>query len=103
METPAEIASTPTLRSLVDLLAGARIVIATDTGPAHVAALLGVPTVTLYGPKDPDAFAPVGTRAVAVRKGVRCSPCALRHCPEPVCMTTLTPEEVERRAMEVLS
>jgi len=98
----ARVAEPAGLRALADLLGGARLVVACDTGPAHIAATLGVPTLTLFGPKDPRHAAPVGPRARAVRKGVRCSPCALRYCPDPVCMTTLGVDEVEREALRLL-
>jgi ADP-heptose:LPS heptosyltransferase len=103
MRSPATIAEPPGLRAHADLLSGARLFVASDTGPAHIAAALGVPTVTLFGPKDPRLFAPVGPRARAVRAGVRCSPCALRSCPDPVCMTTLPVDLVERNALELLA
>jgi heptosyltransferase-1 len=90
------------LAALRDVLAGARLVVAGDTGPAHVAAALGVPTLTLFGPKDPRHAAPYGPRARHVVEGVRCSPCALRHCPDPVCMTRLGVEKVERAAIALL-
>lgn len=102
MRTPGEIADTPTLQSLIDLLAGARLVVAGDTGPAHLAAASGVPTVVLFGPKDPDVMAPSGPRVSPVRAGVRCSPCALRFCPDPVCMTGLPVESVAAAALGLL-
>ncbi len=103
MRHAATIAEPKGLRALADLLEGARLFVASDTGPAHIAAALGVPTLTLFGPKDPDVMAPVGPRARAVRAGVRCSPCALRFCPDPVCMTTLPVDLVERNALELLA
>jgi len=103
MRHAATIAEPKGLRALADLLQGARLFVASDTGPAHIAAALGVPTVTLFGPKDADVMAPVGPRARAVRAGVRCSPCALRSCPDPVCMTTLPVDLVERHALELLA
>ncbi len=103
MRHTASIAEPKGLRALADLLQGARLFVASDTGPAHVAAALGVPTLTLFGPKDPDVMAPVGPRARALRAGVRCSPCALRSCPDPVCMTTLPVDLVERNALELLA
>jgi ADP-heptose:LPS heptosyltransferase len=102
MTHPAEVVEPEGLRLLADLIRGARLFVAADTGPAHIAAVLGVPTLTLFGPKDPRALAPVGPRARAVRAGVRCSPCALRFCPDPVCMTTLPVDLVERSALELL-
>jgi ADP-heptose:LPS heptosyltransferase len=103
MRQPVEVVEPKGLRALADILSGARLFVASDTGPAHIAAALGVPTVTLFGPKDPAAMAPVGPRARAVRAGVRCSPCALRSCPDPVCMTNLPVDLVERSASELLA
>ncbi|MCK6461978.1 MAG: lipopolysaccharide heptosyltransferase II, partial [Planctomycetes bacterium] len=62
-----------------------------------------IPTVTLFGPKDPAVMAPLGPRARAVRAGVRCSPCTLRTCPDPVCMTSLPVDLVEKSAVEILA
>jgi ADP-heptose:LPS heptosyltransferase len=58
-----------------------------------VAGIAGVPTVALFGPKDPSVYAPPGPRVRVAWKRVYCSPCRLRRCDDPVCMTTLAPEE----------
>ena len=90
------------LRALIDTLAGAHLVVAADTGPAHIAAATGVPTLTLFGPKDPTVLAPLGPKTATVRAGVRCSPCTLRACPDPICMSQLTVDQVERSALDLL-
>jgi heptosyltransferase-1 len=46
---------------LVSLLAGARFVVAGDTGPLHLANALGTPVIGLYGPTDPARTGPYGT------------------------------------------
>jgi len=102
MTTDATIIEPPSLKALVNTLAGARVVVAADTGPAHLAAAAGVPTVTLYGPKDPAVLAPLGPRTRAVRAGVRCSPCSLRSCPDPICMSGLTVDKVEAEVLDLL-
>ncbi len=99
MSQPARIVSPPDLTALVEVLAGARLVVAGDTGPAHLAAATGVPTVVLFGPKDPAVHAPRGAHVVTVRNGVRCSPCTLRVCPAPICMTELAVNPVEAAAL----
>lgn len=48
------------LRALSDVLRGARCVVSADTGPAHLAAQLGVRTLALFGPTDPAVWSPVG-------------------------------------------
>jgi ADP-heptose:LPS heptosyltransferase len=100
-DTP--IVEPPSLRDLVDFLGGARLLVCGDTGPAHLGAAAGIPTVALFGPKDPRVFAPAGPRVRAITAGVRCSPCALRFCPDPVCMSSLTVDDVERHALELLA
>lgn len=48
-------------------LASARVFVGNDSGPTHLAALLGVPTVVLFGPSDPSVWAPVGPHVHVVR------------------------------------
>jgi ADP-heptose:LPS heptosyltransferase len=102
MVCDAEIVEPNGLRDLVDVLAGAHLVVAADTGPAHLAAATGVPTLTLFGPKDPAVMAPRGPHAATARAGVRCSPCTLRACPDPICMTQLSVDQVESEALALL-
>jgi ADP-heptose:LPS heptosyltransferase len=49
----------PTLRELAALLGRARVVVAADTGPMHLAAALGTPVVALFGPTDPARNGPI--------------------------------------------
>jgi heptosyltransferase-1 len=86
----------PATRSLAELgalLARARVVVAADTGPAHLAAVLGAPVLTLFGPKAPAIYAPRGPRSAVAWKQVWCSPCPLRRCADPACMTALRVDE----------
>lgn len=53
---------------LAAALAAARAVVANDSGPAHLAALLGTPTVAIFGPTSPTVWQPVG-RVVHVLRG----------------------------------
>lgn len=87
---------------LGEVMRGARVVVAADTGPLHLAALAGTPVVGLFGPKDGAVYGPwgrgrtgvPGPLAVVSRDDVACRPCTLRQCADPVCMTTLEPEAV---------
>jgi glycosyl transferase family 9 (putative heptosyltransferase) len=49
----------------------ARAAVGNDSGPTHLAAAVGCPTVALFGPTDPAVWAPVGScvRAIAGRPG----------------------------------
>jgi ADP-heptose:LPS heptosyltransferase len=93
---------TKSLAELGALLVRAAVVVAADTGPAHLAALLGAPTVTLFGPKNPAVYAPVGPRASTVWKRPWCSPCTLRRCDDSICMTELETDDVLPTVMSAL-
>ncbi|MBL8766388.1 MAG: glycosyltransferase family 9 protein [Planctomycetes bacterium] len=79
------------------LLAVARRValyVGADSGPLLLAAAAGAPTVALFGPKDPEIYAPPFERSTVVRHFVPCAPCSLRHCADPICMTRLDVDRV---------
>lgn len=74
------------------------------SGPAHWAAALGVPTVTLMsGHSLPAEWAPLGTSLV-LRADVPCAPCHQRTCPVYglACLTELTPERVVPQTVQFL-
>ena len=66
-----------------------------DTGVAHLAAALGVATVTLFGPTDRRLSAPRGRASRVLERGAPCAPCFLPRCPiDHICLTAIEPEEV---------
>jgi ADP-heptose:LPS heptosyltransferase len=73
------------LRTLAGVLAAARVLVAGNTGPAHLAAAVGTPVVSLFSPVVPAGrWAPYGVPHVVL--GDQWAPCAdsrARHCPEP--------------------
>jgi len=81
------------LGELLALLESAALVVGADSGPVVLAAALGVPTVALFGPKDPAIYAPRGPRTEIAWKQVYCAPCKLRRCGDPICMTTMETDE----------
>jgi len=94
---------TPTLAKLAALLACARLYIGADTGPLHVASLVGTPVVQILGPTDPVENAPYPeTPARCVRVPVACSPCR-RGCAARVCMRVVSPAAVLGAAWELLA
>jgi len=74
-----------------------------DTGVAHLAAALGTPVATLFGPTDPRLSAPRGRAAVSLTHPVPCAPCFYRACPiEHPCLRGITATAVYARVMEVM-
>ncbi len=90
------------LPALMALLAGAKAVVSTDSGPMHLAAALGTPAVCLFGPTAPWRTGPYGRGHRVIRAAVSCSPCFRRQCPHPICMDRIRPEEVEEAVGEVV-
>jgi len=79
------------------LLAELDALVAGDTGVGHLAAALGTPVVTLFGPTDWRLTAPLG-RAAVVRHPVPCAPCFYRTCPiEHPCLRNVAATEVRER------
>lgn len=89
---------------LTAVLRGAGVVVGNDSGPVHIAAAMGVPTVALFGSTSPAWTAPRGPRAAAVSIGVDCSPCFRRECPDGTtrCLGELTPEAVLETVRETI-
>jgi heptosyltransferase-2 len=88
---------------LVAIISLARLLITNDTGPAHIGAAVGVPTLVIFGPTEHYATRPFSPVAEVVRQPVVCSPCMLRECPiDHRCMTQITTEEVMARATRIL-
>ncbi len=66
---------------LAALLARARLLIANDSGPMHLAAAVGTPLIAFFGPTDPGRTAPTGAPSRILDRYVFCSPCFLKECP----------------------
>lgn len=83
-------------------LAGARLVVCNDSGAMHLAALLRVPCVAVFGSTEPRLTGPLGKTVAVVREQVACSPCFMRECPLDLrCMSRVTVDQVVARGLEV--
>lgn len=64
---PARLAlETKSLLDLAELLRAAKLYVGADSGPLHLAAAVGTPSVALFGPKDPAIYAPYNPRSAVV-------------------------------------
>jgi heptosyltransferase-2 len=86
------------------LLAEFSVLVAPDSGPAHVGAAVGIPVVTLFGPTDPRRTAPVGDRQAALWQKPPCAPCFRPRCPiDHRCMTALPVDAVVQAVLQRLA
>ena len=93
-----------TLDQLIDELSQCRLLLTNDTGTMHLAALLGVPVVAIFGSTEPRLTGPLGNGHIILRHHVECSPCFLRKCPIDFrCMKAVTADEVARAALSLLA
>ena len=69
-----------------------------DSGPMHIAAAVGTPTIALFGPTDPERHRPYGEGHHVIEKAVSCRPCYKRKClrvdAPHLCMTEIQAADV---------
>jgi ADP-heptose:LPS heptosyltransferase len=102
-----DLGGTTTLAQTAALLEGAAAVVVGNTGPAHLAAAVGTPVVSLFSPVVPAArWAPHGVPTVLL--GDQDAPCRLtraRECPVPghPCLTSVTAADVVAAVEKVVA
>jgi hypothetical protein len=88
----------------------AALVVGMDSGPLHLGAAVGTPTVRIYGPTDPAVYGPAGShdRHIVVQSGLPCAPCGNLVSPpcdyrlDPPCLASVAVEEVVAAARRLL-
>lgn len=90
------------------LLARATLFIGNNSGPQHIAAALGTPTIGIHsGVVDAREWGPVGRNAVAIRRDMSCSPCFLERTKDCLraleCLRALTAMDVYRACADSLT
>lgn len=71
----ARFALYPSIKELAGLLERCNLLIGNDSGPIHLAAALGIPTISIFGPSNHLVSGPLGNKHKVIRKDVPCSPC----------------------------
>jgi ADP-heptose:LPS heptosyltransferase len=94
---------TESLKQLAGIYQRCHLYVGGDTGPLHIASLVGVPAVVVYGPTDPVVNAPYhGTPSTQVKKNLSCSPCRDRACQRVDCLKEVGHQDVLRAATALL-
>jgi len=91
------------MEELMSGLSASQALLTNDTGTMHLADLLGVPLVAVFGSTEPLLTGPRGRDSITLRQQVECSPCFLRACPLDFrCMKAITPEAAAAALMSLL-
>jgi ADP-heptose:LPS heptosyltransferase len=100
-----DLAGRTSLAELAAVLADAACVVVGNTGPAHLAAAVGTPVVSLFSPVVPAArWAPYGVPAIVLGdQHARCRASRARECPVPghPCLSTVPPVAVAAAVAEL--
>ena len=92
------------LDMLQDVLQGARLVVGNDSGPMHLAGMLGVPGLALFGPASEAQWRPQGLQTIAL--DLICRPCTQTgriHCPDARCLREIPQAMVREIASKLLA
>jgi ADP-heptose:LPS heptosyltransferase len=97
-EAGSDLGGRTSLADLAVVLSGAGALVSGNTGPAHLAAAVGTPVVSLYAPTVPlSRWRPWGVPHVVLGdQSIACAGCRARECPVPghPCLSGVTAEEV---------
>ncbi|MFH1847943.1 MAG: glycosyltransferase family 9 protein, partial [Candidatus Omnitrophota bacterium] len=102
---PLVLCGRTTLKQLGAIFEKAKLVVANDSGPMHIAVALKANTIALFGPTSPDITGPIGSgRHIVMKKEIDCQiPCYDMSCGYNRCMDLITVDEVMEKAKEMLS
>lgn len=88
------------IKQLIGLFSKSDLLITNDSGPLHIACVVGTPTVSFFGPETPFLYGPVGDNHHVFYEDLYCSPCLniynskITHCNDNVCLKDVRPETV---------
>jgi lipopolysaccharide heptosyltransferase III len=96
------------LKQFAAALAGSRLFVGNDSGPAHMAAALGIPSVIIFGSSSSPIWGPwrPGGPFCVVQNSFDCNPCAGDRCyrfTKPECILSITLEQVQAAVQSLLA
>jgi predicted lipopolysaccharide heptosyltransferase III len=100
------LAGKTTLRGMAALLQMSRLHIGVDSAAPHIAAAVGTPTITIYGPSDWRDWAPTGDKNIVVLPDMDCSPCRKKGCEgkgQSICLDNLPVAKVQNAVETMLN
>ncbi len=96
MQAPCRLAPETSILESIALYRQLSLMVSCDSGPLHLCAALGIPTVALFGPTDPARNGPYGNPHATVVKRLSCSFCWKKTCPLETheCMESISVDDV---------
>ena len=93
------------LIEMTAVLKAAAAAVGPDSGPGHLAAAVGTPYVTLFGPTPADRHVPYGCEHLIVQSDLNCAPCYQKQCPEGNnrCMDNIEVGDVAEKISQALA
>ena len=82
---------------LAAIIKRSNLFVGNDSGITHVAAAVGTPAITIFGPTDPNMWGPRGERVKIFYRKSPCSPCSFdmrRNCFSNICLEGVTVEDI---------
>ena len=84
-------------------MAQADLVVGGDTGPIHIAAAVGTPTVSIFRVTDASRNAPRGAGHIALQSELDCAPCLKKSCDQDaMCAKSITSDQVTEAVIKNL-
>ncbi len=91
---------------LVAVIAGAKLFVGNDSGPAHIAAAVKTPLVVMFGPASSVRWSPWRAPSELVQNPFACNPCSMYKCEafdEPECIRSISVTQVMTAIDKVLA
>jgi ADP-heptose:LPS heptosyltransferase len=99
----ADLVGRTTVPGVIAVIRRARLLLANDSGPMHMADAFGRPTVILFSGTDLESqWAPRSAPARLLRRRTPCAPCYRFHCPYQMECLDLSPAEVVEEVLDLL-
>jgi len=90
------------LGELMALFEMSSLFLGNDSGPMHLAAAMGTPVVAMYGYADETRWGPRCEKSIVLRGQERCQDCSKKECRDPICINTLSSDDVKNAIKTLL-
>lgn len=87
---------------LVEAIRMCGLFLCNDSGPMHIASMLQIPVLALFGPTAPELTGPCSPSARVVQPDLDCLRCFRRVCEKKLCHSALDPAAVAAEALELM-